>query len=70
VCGIANLNDAGAGRRPARLGVAPEKLEVDDSVGRGSFDKLLEDGRPLDLLHARHIFHAFKHLFLLDGVVP
>jgi hypothetical protein len=67
---ITDLNDAGAGRGPARLGVSPEELEVDDSVGRGSLNQLLEDWRPLDLLHSRHCVHTVKDLFLLNGVVP
>jgi hypothetical protein len=70
VCGVTDLDDTSAGGGPARLGVAPEELEVDDGVGWGGFDELLEDGRPFVLLHAGHGFHTVKDFFLVDGVVP
>lgn len=44
VCGITNLNHARGGRSPGELRVTPEKLEVDDGVGRCDLDQLLEHG--------------------------
>jgi hypothetical protein len=70
VCSVTDLDDAGAGGGPAGLGVAPEELEVDDGVGWGGFDELLEDGRPLVHLHAGHSLHAVEDLLLVDGVAP
>jgi len=67
---VTDLDDASAGRGPARLWVAPEELEVDDSVGWCGLDELLEDRGPLDGLHTGHSVHAIEHLLLLDGVVP
>jgi hypothetical protein len=57
-------------RSPAGLRVSPKQLEVDNSIGRSSLDKLLEDGRPLYLFHAGHVVHSVKHFLLVDGVVP
>jgi hypothetical protein len=70
VCSVTDLDDAGAGGGPAGLGVAPEELEVDDGVGWGCFDELLEDGRPFVHLHAGHSLHAVEDFLLVDGVVP
>jgi hypothetical protein len=70
MCRVTNLDHASAGRRPTRLRVPPEELKVDNGVRWRGLDKFLEDRRPFDLLHARHIFHTLQHLLLLDSVVP
>lgn len=46
VCGVTDLNDAGIGRGPAGLGIAPEEFEVDDGLGRGALYEGFEDGGP------------------------
>lgn len=70
MCGVTDLDDACERRTPARLGVAPEELEVDDGIWWCSFDELLEDGCPFDLLHTRHLVHAFQDFLLVNGVTP
>jgi hypothetical protein len=70
VRGVANLDDAGTRGRPARLGIAPEELEIDDGVVRGQVYKLPEDGRPLVFLHSGHLVHFCEHFGFVDGVVP
>jgi hypothetical protein len=67
---VTDLDHASARRRPTRLRVPPEELKIDDGVGWRGLDKFLEDRRPFDLLHARHVFHTLQHLLLLDSVVP
>lgn len=70
MCGITDLNNASSRGCPARLWVAPQELEVYNCVGWCALDKLLENGRPLDLLHTGHVFHALQHLLFLNSVVP
>lgn len=70
MCGVSDLDHAGAGGRPAGLRVSPEELEVDDGVGRGGVDEFLEDGRPFVCFHARHRVHALEDFFFVNGVVP
>ena len=70
MCGVTDLDDAGAGGGPAGLRVAPEELEVDDGVRWGSLNKLLEDGRPLVNFHAGHGLHTVEDFLLIDGVTP
>lgn len=67
---ITNLDHTSTGRRPTRLRVPPEELKVDNGVRWRGLDKFLEDRRPFDLLHARHVFHTLQHLLLLDSIVP
>ena len=70
MCGISDLDDAGGGRGPARLGVAPEELKVDNGVWGSDVDKVFEDGSPLVDFHASHFVHALKNFFFFNGVVP
>ena len=65
---ITDLNDTGAWGCPGWLGVSPEKLEVDDSLWRSTFDQLAEYRSPFGL--TRNLVHTIEHFVGLDGVVP
>ena len=65
---VANLNNACAGRRPARLRVPPQQLEVHNCVIRRALDKFFEYGRPF--LGPGHFVQPFKDYLLIDLIVP
>lgn len=44
--GVTDVDDQSAGGGPFRLRVSPEKLKVDNCVGRCELDQVLEDRRP------------------------
>lgn len=68
VGGVTDLDDACVGGGPAGLGVPPEELEVDDRLGGGALDELLEYGCPLGW--AGDVVHGLEDLVGFDGVVP
>jgi len=70
MCCISDLNHARTGRSPAGLWVSPEEFEVDNGVWWCGLNKLFEDWRPLDCLHAGHGLHSIKHFLLVNGVAP
>jgi len=70
MCGVSNLDDTGARRGPGGLGVAPQQLEVNDSVWRSDLDEVFEDRCPLVHFHAGHLIHALQHFFGINSVAP
>ena len=67
MCGISNLNDAGAWRAPSGLWIAPQQLKVDDCLRWRAFDKLLEDRCPFGTRYPAHLVENFLRT---DGIVP
>jgi len=70
VRGIANLDDARTGARPAGLGIAPQQFKVDDGLVWREIDEVAEYGRPFVHLHSGHLVHFGENFALVDGVVP
>lgn len=48
--------------------ISPEKLEIDDGLGRGAFDQLLKDGGPF--LGSGNIVQTHEYFVSLDGIIP
>lgn len=65
---VANLHNPRTGRGPAWLWVSPEQFKIDDRLGGGAFDELLEDWCPF--LRSWDLVQALEYFVCFYGIAP